>query len=423
MKYFKVFIVIPLLFCLASVPSFGAIFQVNSYEDVNDLTPGNGRCVAYLIIMPPFVFVFCSLRAAIEETNALPGDDVILLRSGVYSFYKGGSAEDASLTGDLDITDSLTIIGAGADKTFIDAKGFDRVFDVVGCDATVVLSGVTIQNGLLPADQGSDQQGGGGIRSCGTLYLDDTVITSSEVAGSDPGDMGGGLFNKGTAFIRRSSIEQNRAGQGGGVANGPEASLEIRASSLWGNGATNGGGLLNMGSARMTNATVSTNSAEPTTSGQGGGIFNQGSLELIFSTIAQNSATGGGGIVNQGSLFPVNTLIANNPGGDCLLPTGIISQGHNLDTDGTCGLDPALSDLPSTDPKLSPLRDHGSPPLPIHAIPPTSPAVNAGTPLSGITTDQRGMTRPRGTGVDIGAYEASWSPVFPEIMTLLLHQP
>ena len=43
-----------------------ATFTVNSTADANDLTPGDGLCVAYLIIIPPFVLPFCTLRAAIE---------------------------------------------------------------------------------------------------------------------------------------------------------------------------------------------------------------------------------------------------------------------------------------------------------------------------------------------------------------------
>src|SRR5207248_424021 len=63
-----------------------------------------------------------SLRDAILGANATPGADVITLPAGTYTLTIAGADEDAGATGDLDITDDLTINGAGAATTIIDGS-------------------------------------------------------------------------------------------------------------------------------------------------------------------------------------------------------------------------------------------------------------------------------------------------------------
>ena len=46
------------------------------------------------------------------------------------------------------------------------------------------------------------------------------------------------------------------------------------------------------------------------------------------------------------------------------------------------------------------------------ALLPGSPAINTGASVGAPTTDQRGVTRPQGPGVDIGAFEYLYNPVF-----------
>ena len=69
-----------------------------------------------------------------------------------------GPNEDAGATGDLDITDDLTVNGAGAGTTIIDGGALDRVFHVLS--GTVGISSVTIRNGA--AANASPFLGGGG---------------------------------------------------------------------------------------------------------------------------------------------------------------------------------------------------------------------------------------------------------------------
>jgi hypothetical protein len=69
-----------------------------------------------------------------------------------------------------------------------------------------------------------------------------------------------------------------------------------------------------------------------------------------------------------------------------------LTLSHNLITD-------------APDPFLGPLADNGGP-TPTMALLPGSPAIDAGVPVAGVTTDQRGIPRPQGTAPDIGAFES-----------------
>lgn len=78
----------------------------------------------------------CSLRGAIIAANANGvGADTINLPAGTYTLTLAGINEDLGATGDLDITSNITIAGAGAASTIIqagttNANGIDRVFDL-----------------------------------------------------------------------------------------------------------------------------------------------------------------------------------------------------------------------------------------------------------------------------------------------------
>ncbi len=363
-----------------------ATFSVNSGHDVEDLEPGNGLCVAYIIFNLPAVLPFCTLRAAIEEANSLPGEDTIYLDAGTYTLSLAGTGEDRAASGDLDITDSLRIIGAGADRTVIDAAGLDRVFDISGPATKVSLSGITIRGGALPAGLPAGERDGGGVRNRASLSLRRVVVAGNVASGA-----GGGLFN------------------------GATGRLAVDASTVAANSAAEGGGLRNSGSATMTNATISGNRA----GARGGGADNDGSLRLVQCTIAANSAAMGGGVAGPGRLAMVNTLLAGNSGGNCFLAAAIESEGGNLDSGSTCGL-VGGADMEDVDPRLGPLADNGGQ-TPTHALSPGSPAMDHGLTLPDIVTDQRGAPRPTRQGYDIGAYEAPELSMAPCLAPLLLH--
>jgi hypothetical protein len=101
-------------------------------------------------------------------------------------------------------------------------------------------------------------------------------------------------------------------------------------------------------------------------------------------------------------------------GGDC---SGILqSNGHNIDSDGTCNLTHP-NDLSNTDPLLGPLADNGGPTL-THGLLAGSPAIDAGSlDCPPPARDQRGYGRPVDGDsddqaiCDIGAFEFGAVPL------------
>lgn len=397
-----------------------AEFTVNSGFDQSDLEPGNGLCVAYLVVLPPFVLPFCTLRAAIEETNALPGPDIINIPSGNYRLDIAGINEDNGATGDLDITDTLRIRGKGVTETFIDGNRLDRVFDIPKQAARVTMEHLTITNGSLPSLLPDPHKGGGAIRNRGNLTLRNTVLAGNQVNGSSSGDGGGALQNLSTCVLVNSTVRENHASSGGGISNGPDGTLTLLASTMHHNTSDSGGGLTNEGSATILNTTISGNRLISGTYPYGGGIFNTAALEILQSTITGNASQGpGGGLSNEGTVRMTNTIIAGNAETNCFLSQPIDSLGNNLNDDNSCLLG-APTDIINTDPRLDPLQDHGGPTM-THGLLIGSPAVDRGQNLApiGITMDQRGVRRPDGDAYDIGAFETRKRSIVPLIAPLL----
>jgi len=433
-------------------------FTVDSTADAVDAIPGNGVCDDGA--------GNCTLRAAIMEANALPGPDtIIFLQTGTYTLSVTGSGEDAALTGDLDIKDHLTIQAS----TIIDGgTALDRVFHIVSSDITVVIKDVTVQNGKTGGDGGGIFNNGGGTLTLtnstvsnnsagsrgggianvggGTLTMTNTTVSANSAA-----EVGGGIFNNAELTTTNTTISNNLAQAGGGIFNDGGGTSSLINSTVSDNNATDdGGGIFNFfGTLTMTNSTVSGNSAtdkgggifnfrgtltmtNSTVSGnsatdKGGGIFNfRGTLTMTNSTVSGNGAVafgGGGGIFNDdddgddGTVELKNTIVASNTkfGSEDCAGDAPKSLGHNLDSDGTCGL--GAGDIPGVNPLLDPLENNGGP-TDTHALMSGSPAIDMGNPdeckgadRNPVTTDQRGVARPvdgDGDGTptcDIGAYE------------------
>jgi hypothetical protein len=296
-----------------------------------------------------------SLREAIIDANATPGADTIVVPAGTYMLTLAGTNEDAAATGDLDITADLTIRGAGAGRTIIDASSLgDRVFDVHG--GTVTISGVKIQNGASTA--------GGGIFNRGTLTVQDSTLSGNSVVDSGSGifePSGGGIFNPsgGTLTVRDSTLSGNYAVSslghstvGGGIFNG--GTLTVQDSTLSGNYANAditedfyvplsfGGGIFNaFGTLTVRNSTLSGNWA----GSFGGGIYNgYGTLTVTSSTLSGNQVLGpsatftpgagaGGGIYNSGTATVSSSALSGNY---CpILGGGIFSNGTLAVTSST----------------------------------------------------------------------------------------
>jgi uncharacterized repeat protein (TIGR01451 family) len=252
------------------------------------------------------------------------GADTISVPAGTYALSIPGTAENAAATGDLDITDSLTLTGAGAATTVIDAGGIDRVFDIIGVNP-VTISAVTIRNG----NAGTDFEGGGGVlltsRGVTTAY---TVTLSDCVISGNTAVNGGGITNDDTVnnslVLVRTTVSDNTAStDGAGIVFAPgTGSLTLTGCIVRDNAAgRENGGILAVADLQsdltITDSTISGNSAP---GGIGGGItWSAGTFTLANSTVSGNTAgTAGGGIITEGgnSVTLINSTISGNTAGE-----------------------------------------------------------------------------------------------------------
>ena len=299
-----------------------ATFTVDSTDDAVDASPGDGVCETATPDQ-------CTLRAAIMEANALAGADAIDLPAGTYILSIAGTGEDAAFTGDLDITDDLTITGDGQATTIIDGGALDRVFhiDPNAAGIMVEITGLTIDGGFVGSGAGllneatltlnsttvsgnSSSGKGGGIFNKGTLELHTSTIRDNSSPGS-----GGGIFNEGTLELYASTISDNSSsGSGGGISNFFGGTVTLNGSTVSGNSSFfDGGGLLNEGSVVLNSSTVSGNSTS--SFGDGGGInADRGTVVLNSSTVSGNSSGSGGGIFKDfgGSVSLSNSTVSGN---------------------------------------------------------------------------------------------------------------
>ena len=101
-----------------------------------------------------------ALRHYVSQANANPGPDVINVPAGSFSLFHTGGGDDANATGDLDVTDTLTVRGAGqADTTLVGVS--DRIFELRGAGTALTLSDMTMRGGS--SDIGAAVYAGQGI--------------------------------------------------------------------------------------------------------------------------------------------------------------------------------------------------------------------------------------------------------------------
>ncbi len=491
----------------------------------------------------------CSLRDAVMSVNAGsnqggctavgaydPANDTINLPAGTYNLTLTGLDESYTGTaptftvvntpdaskGDIDITKSVRIAGAGADTTIIqwaaavtDANR-DRIFHIYStavATVNVAIEGLTITGGRTnqefitngPDDPASPivqnteyyfRRAGGGVAvgaGANVVLIDPALVGDENATGrggsQKPGDTapsasfsltlsgvkvlgnkaqgdgagiytaspltmtnavvstnistvnGGGMYNEGNTSVTNSTFSGNKAEGGGGVLLTGSNTVGFSGTTLSGNRAVGGGAV----SARsgvtvaMTNSTISGNLADDV----GAGYYTNSPATLRFVTIANNIASADSPAAGVGiNVFPSgavsvslkNVLLAANKKGwdpvaepdgpadttsllsaNCGYTGGasgtIDSAGYNLSSDTSCtaDLDQLASDKNNVDPKIAALANNGGTTM-THALLGGSPALGAGSAVTGVTLDQRGVTRD--ATPDIGAYEVP-TPVAP----------
>lgn len=306
---------------------------------------------------------------------------------------------------------NLTITGAGAATTIVDAGGSNRVFDVT--DGTVGLSGLTIRGG-------GDVTQGAGIRNSATLTVTDVTVDANTATASTEGKnavaRGGGIYNLGALTLLNTALTNNR----------------VEAFAAPGTATAQGIDLYNAdnGGATLTNVTTDKGTAYASSTGPDGPATAQ-------AVIAQDSGDAGivltnvtlsfGNMIAVGSPTTVSpTTILNSAGSVTIKNTIVIgncggtitSAGHNMadsQSDGTsCGFNPGLlGDHYGLVTNLGALALNPPGTTPTRALPAGHAAIDTGDNIGCPATDQRGVARPQGTTCDVGAYE-----YYPAIPTL-----
>jgi CSLREA domain-containing protein len=431
---------------IAPAAARAVTFRVDpSAPDVGDSTP-DGACDTGGV---------CSLREAVDEANFRSGHDRIEIDGP-------GTITLTSLSGDLDVSDDLTIAGAGMDATTIRQEFADRVFDVEE-NKGLTLEDLTITGGSAPPDtsgtaqgggillrnfaratlrrvrmeanvaQGTGQGHGGAIHGIWhpTIVIEDSVLRANEARTGPSGTsaFGGAIrMEWGSLTIRRSELVDNEAGgqiNGLGGAIYGAANTVIEDSLLRGNSAPSGGALFlvgatvtvaisrstlaenagNAGAAVWASTNVPVRIEDSTISGNAGsnGTLWTGSgaqVTFVRTTLAANDS--GLRATGTGTRIELRHSILDAPTDPCVVGGGgvIASPRPNLlrVDDADCGTGNLVGD-----PQLGPLGLHGGR-TPVHPLTATSPARDAFTDdCSG--TDQRLRPRPFGPACDLGAYE------------------
>jgi CSLREA domain-containing protein len=319
----------------AQIPGF---LNVNTTRDDND-----GECTRD-----------CTLREAVSLSS---DSSPVLLQPGVYRLTRGP----------LVISKNTTIYGAGfgsqqsagARTTVIDGNNAGRALQIAA--GNVSIAGVTLAGGRAATGAGAFVANGA------TLFLYNSIVRDN-VATS----RGGGLQAAGLLELFGTTVSDNRAGVGGGIAVESTGTLFVVQSTISDNTATGGGGAVaTSGPYQFHNATLS-----------GGVLGEPGSSSSAFVT---------------------NTIFAG-PGAACsgnVAATPHTSWTGNLATDTTCGLAPAEG-TQGQDPRLGTLRNNRGA-TDTRALQAGSPAIDSGDTNFCTGSDQRGAS-PVNT-CDKGAFE------------------
>ena len=204
-----------------------------------------------------------SLREAVTLANGHAGFDTITFASSL------ANKPVMLLSGQMTITNTVTIQGLGAGLTTVNGQNASRLFDITDAAGNVTFDGLTLTGGKTTLRR----EPGGGIRSnsSGELAIQNSTISGNSTTGpADPfegGSDGGGIFARGTVTVTNSTISGNSTTSG-------EA---------------NGGGIFASGAVTVTNSTISGNFI----AGQGdsgGGIFAEDAVSITSSTVSGNSA-------------------------------------------------------------------------------------------------------------------------------------
>ncbi len=312
---------VAVLGALAIAPAASAAtFKVNDPTDAALTTPSGTTCASTH-------GGTCTLRAAVQAADNTGGVSTITLPGGDYKLTIPSTGTDDPSTGDLDIKGTgtaITITGAGASTTTIDANHIDRAF-AVQAGESLSISGVTVRNGVQnessPSDLSSNEGDGGAFSNEGRLSVDSCVLTGNS---ADAG--GGGVYSAGSATstsITNSAVTQSTSDGYGGVLYVTAGSVTLTDDAITHNSSNNEGGVLYDTGTGTGTVTISGGAlSDDVAYGSGGALYLSGTGAVSLSNTSlrgdSDQDNEGGAIYadGTGAITISGTTISGDSAGD-----------------------------------------------------------------------------------------------------------
>jgi hypothetical protein len=279
----------------------------------------------------------------------------------------------------------------------------------IAAAANVTLDASTVsQNGVVPGSGGAG--GGGGAASASASGSTFEFGGNGGSGGAGGFAAGGGIHVAGGALVAINSTVSSNGAAGGTGGSGGDGGSGAYSNGFGGNGGdgggSHGGGIsISTGSLGLNNSTVAQNISSEGPGGSGGSGTSSGSA-------GNSGTTSGGGVFNIAGTVTLNSSIVagnddNTASNDTEDLDGTVTAGATLfqtNPSGSVVTAGTGANIAGQDPLLGALQNNGGL-TETHAIGSTSPARNVGTNPLSQTTDQRGLQRDDGNGVDMGSFE------------------
>ncbi|MDZ4659144.1 MAG: choice-of-anchor Q domain-containing protein [Bythopirellula sp.] len=263
-----------------------------------------------------------SLREAIALANQIVGANTIAFDPAL----AGGTI--LLTMGELKITESVDVIGLGAELLTLDAQQQSRIFHITGIRAIVSLAGLKLTGGRTSGD-GISFGGGAIYSSVASLSIEQSIITGNSTLGNF--SRGGAILTSGYLTLKDTNISNNYTlandADGGGFSALKATLIDCRLENNRTYGSAAQGGAAFLGSNRLSLEASGTQFLSNRTFGQGSGggaIFSFGSITISGSRFENNSTTGtsaSGGAINSEGVSQIltiasSTLVKNSTNGD-----------------------------------------------------------------------------------------------------------
>lgn len=368
--------------------------------------------------------------------GCVQADDLNLTRVAVKNCHMDNDGtRGITAGGAVSASGNLTMIDSQVTGSSVTASAARGGGVYVGGDATISGS-VIAGNAVMSRSSGGVQTGGGGLYVAGSLTMTRSIVSGNAAtsadsfvvgggiwAGTKPGRtnyaylgystvtgnvlhsstqgsvaqvQGGGMYSQKFMGMRYSTVDHNQSnGVGGGIANGPNAKLNLQQTTISGNIAAFQGGAIYTAydkSMSVLNSTIGLNYTQSV--GQCAGIFfgNGGTLSMVSTIVAGNRKY-------QSTLSPCDLGAGT---GKSITITSASS--NNLIQQASGNTVP--TDTLTSDPQFFTLAANGGPTRTL-GIRQTSPARQTGYNIFGFTWEQRGAgyRRTLSGKTDIGAFE------------------